>query len=551
MVNAKVSATDMMQERQQKKTGDFRPSGRSTSVAGAAGRPPAKAPAGESPVKRRASSRPASGGKTAVVGSKATGGGKAAAAAAPPTPKSSAASRSTSSPAGAAGRSSSRRPPSPVLTQAGGLIATAGSAEQDGAARRGVGAATQGESREAIQERLLSKGNLQHDDANFMHGRAYVGPMRRAEVTWKSDKKPRADHHAPDWLTATEFEDLAEVLDAKCEQLANLLRLSRKTVLYTGAGISASVIGQAALSGQNKVGWKANKMEAEPTPTHCALGLLGREGIIHGWIQQNHDGLPQKAGFPQESINEIHGSWYDPCNPVVKYSGSLHERAYPWMEQDAATADLVLVLGTSLGGLNADQVAHNAAERSLKPGARGALGTVCINLQQTEQDGTMSLRLFGKSDDILAVVLRKLGLPMPRKSVLRLPKESRVLVPYDAQGRRLPEGSTEKRMWLDLRDGQQIRITEGHNIQGAKQPQFMHIGTARQPGNGVVQHRDPASCSFGVKIEGANMRLGMWWLDTAERGAVEMLPIVNTSPAFERCAGRSAAPQPKTRSANA
>ena len=27
------------------------------------------------------------------------------------------------------------------------------------------------------------------------------------------------------------------------------------------------------------------------------------------WVQQNHDGLPQKAGFPQQDMIEIHGSW--------------------------------------------------------------------------------------------------------------------------------------------------------------------------------------------------------------------------------------------------
>merc|ERR1719375_1389376 len=186
---------------------------------------------------------------------------------------------------------------------------------------------------------------------------------------------------------------------AKVKDLAQLIRISRKTVAYTGAGISASVIGQAALSGANKVGWKGDTRKAEPTFTHYALGFLGRQGLLHGWVQQNHDGLPQKAGFPQERINEIHGSWYDPCNPVVKYSGTLHERAYPWMEEDANSADLVLVLGTSLGGLNADQVATGAAERSITS-REGALGTVCINLQQTDQDGIMTLRFFGRSDDV-------------------------------------------------------------------------------------------------------------------------------------------------------
>ena len=127
-------------------------------------------------------------------------------------------------------------------------------------------------------------------------------------------------------------------------------------VLYTGAGISASAVGQAARSGSATVGFKANPAAARPTLTHFALAFLARQGLVQGWVQQNHDGLPQKAGCPQHVINEIHGSWFDPGNPVVKYSGSLHERAYPWMRQEAETADLVLVLGTSLGGLNADQV---------------------------------------------------------------------------------------------------------------------------------------------------------------------------------------------------
>ena len=38
----------------------------------------------------------------------------------------------------------------------------------------------------------------------------------------------------------------APVMQEKCSNLAALMRMSRKTVLYTGAGISASVIGQAA-----------------------------------------------------------------------------------------------------------------------------------------------------------------------------------------------------------------------------------------------------------------------------------------------------------------
>jgi len=87
-----------------------------------------------------------------------------------------------------------------------------------------------------------------------------------------------------DWLTATEFEDQAQVARAKMAQLATLMRLSKRTVVYSGAGISASAVGQAALSGTNKVGWTGNKTSAIPTPTHHALARLGQAGWIHGWV---------------------------------------------------------------------------------------------------------------------------------------------------------------------------------------------------------------------------------------------------------------------------
>eukprot|EP00746_Dinoflagellata_sp_MGD_P166671 gnl/MRDRNA2_/MRDRNA2_96733_c0_seq1.p1 gnl/MRDRNA2_/MRDRNA2_96733_c0~~gnl/MRDRNA2_/MRDRNA2_96733_c0_seq1.p1 ORF type:complete len:546 (+),score=100.73 gnl/MRDRNA2_/MRDRNA2_96733_c0_seq1:89-1639(+) len=383
---------------------------------------------------------------------------------------------------------------------------------------------------------------LQNTDPLFMHGRFYDGPLQTPKCIWDCKKPPRDDHSAPKWLTASEFQDEEAVAIHKVRQLAALMRISKKTVLYTGAGISASVIGQAARSGQNKQGWKSDTRAAKPTPTHCALGLLGQQGLIHGWVQQNHDGLPQKAGFPQESINEIHGSWYDPSNPVVKYSGTLHERAFPWMEDDAETADLVIVLGTSLGGLNADQVATNAAERSVVS-RHGALGTVCINLQQTEQDGIMTLRLFGKSDHLTRLLLRELGFGSAGARPPAWLRENRALVPYDADGRRLPKGE-RKWMWLDLNERQKVRITPGHNIQGAKQPQYMHIGgkkpvttngVTRQPGVGLgsVVSRQEDTASFVLDIEGVQMRLGIWWLEAALRGGPDALPIVNQRPVFE------------------
>jgi len=411
-------------------------------------------------------------------------------------------------------------------------------------------------------------GFLDHAAPEFMHGALYNGPNQKPKVLWKSDKQPRKDHDAASWLTATEFEDVPAVLAAKAKQLAQLMRFSKRTVVYSGAGISAAVVGQAALSGQNKVGWTGAGTSAQPTPTHYALARLGRTNWIHGWVQQNHDGLPQKAGFPQERICEIHGSWYDPANPVVKYSGSLKAHECEWMEREAAEADLVLVMGTSLGGLNADQVATECASRA----ASGAsLGSVIINLQQTEQDGKMSIKVSARTDDFLALLLRELGLELPDASQLPMMQRTAAgkssgggggrradafpstwsnvplaaLVPYDAKGARLPEGSTMPRMWLDLRPGAKVALSKYHNHQGAKQPNTIHIGARKGQkfngkellnigrGIGAVVGRDDASCAFKLNIESAPIKLGLWWMEAAVRGGPELLPVVNSNPSFE------------------
>merc|ERR1719235_2259792 len=134
--------------------------------------------------------------------------------------------------------------------------------------------------RSAACSRLSQTPFLEHTDPLFMHGRLFEGPNHSPECLWKCQKPPRDDHAAPKWLTASEFEDSKAVAMAKIRQLAALMRMSRKTVLYTGAGISASAVGQAARSGQNVQGWMGNPQAAQPTPTHCALGLLGQHDLI-------------------------------------------------------------------------------------------------------------------------------------------------------------------------------------------------------------------------------------------------------------------------------
>jgi NAD-dependent SIR2 family protein deacetylase len=44
---------------------------------------------------------------------------------------------------------------------------------------------------------------------------------------------------------------------------------------------------------------------AVPNKGHRCLAALARHGHVWRFIQQNHDGLPQKAGMPQRLINEV------------------------------------------------------------------------------------------------------------------------------------------------------------------------------------------------------------------------------------------------------
>merc|ERR1712093_534596 len=179
---------------------------------------------------------------------------------------------------------------------------------------------------------------------------------------------------------AHEYLDHEDVLKEKIKVLAEMLRQSKSAVIYSGAGIStssgikdyASKAGslqkvhdqllkkRTQLKGQGSLGQpkkKVNWLKAEPTFAHKTLTVLHQEGHIKQWVQQNHDGLPQKAGFPQADLNEIHGAWFDPSNTVVQFSGQLREDLFSDLLKWEQETDLCLCVGTSLSGMNADRMA--------------------------------------------------------------------------------------------------------------------------------------------------------------------------------------------------
>ncbi len=165
-----------------------------------------------------------------------------------------------------------------------------------------------------------------------------------------------------------------------------------------------------------------NLDEKEPNIVHTVLADLEKKGIIHAVITQNIDLLHQKAG--SHNVLELHGSplvhrclscgrtWdfkeiadivrndrvpvCDRCHGIVKpdvvfFGEALPQHTLAEAEKEAGSADLMLVLGTSLTVYPAAAI----PEITLQNGGRIAI----INRDPTHLDKYASFR----GDDLKSV----------------------------------------------------------------------------------------------------------------------------------------------------
>jgi len=253
-------------------------------------------------------------------------------------------------------------------------------------------------------------------DAGRWHGLLGQGVgWSLPKVVARSEETARPGYDSRD---ASEYVDVPEVLKAKAKLLAEMwVRSGPDTVLYTGAGLStASGIGDYASKasksiaphkGRTSVG---SRLDLQPTLAHHALAAIEGKGLIGNWVQQNHDRLAQKAGCPQAKINEIHGAWGDMKNQVKMMDDTLRPDLMDWLEAWAKRASMCVALGTSLCGMNADQVPRGVAERFAQSSGEGL---VIIGLQQTPYDDYASLRIWGLCDDIMKLVAKEIGCKVP------------------------------------------------------------------------------------------------------------------------------------------
>jgi len=384
-------------------------------------------------------------------------------------------------------------------------------------------------------------------------------------------------------IAAHEYCDSPAVLRSKVRALAEMIRSARRPVVYTGAGIStaAGVPDYATKAGSKSVACPspdklvegADPFQAgaaiycQPTYSHRAIVSLYRQGHVHEWVQQNHDGLAQRAGMPQEAVNAIHGEWFDPSNPVVPMTGSLRTDNVRRLRATTDSTDLVIAMGSSLSGVMADQIVSGVGKRALreaeqpeaapssvteegegeeaseeagggedskrgtKPTSR-TLGVVIINLQQTRLDRAASLRIWAKLDDVLAMLVKELSIsvpPMAKCGEQHGRANTWAGLPYDAAtGVRQDDPS----LTVGLEAGMVVELKHGN---APMAPAGMS-GTvlARAP------HHDFYTIDFA---DGVQRHLGMWMLEAASRGALERLPLANpkapVEPAAEPAASKA------------
>lgn len=202
-----------------------------------------------------------------------------------------------------------------------------------------------------------------------------------------------------------------------------------------------------------------------PTVTHMSILKLIQEGYCKYLISQNTDGLHRKSGVPPELLSELHGnSNLETCekckkeylrdyrvrcakkvhdhytgrkcvcggklkDSIINFSESLPEIPMEKGFKHANKADLCLVLGSSLTVSPACEMPGNCALNSnllLETVAKNGNNLVICNLQKTPYDSDACLRIFGKTDDVMKLVMQELGLDIPKWKLVR-----RVLIGHE------------------------------------------------------------------------------------------------------------------------
>ena len=265
-----------------------------------------------------------------------------------------------------------------------------------------------------------------------------------------------------------EYFDSPEVLDEKVSLLAEMVINSQHMVAFTGAGISTAcgipdyrsgantvmetgagcwtkkAMGQAAAAAASKNTLRTQIQKAYPSLTHMAMTELMERNHLKYIVSQNVDGLHRKSGIPAHNLSELHGNTNleicEDCgreymrdhrvrvakrcvehrtgrkceNPgcnghlkdtIINFGENLNQNILELGFQNCGAADLCISMGTSLRVSPANEMPQQTAQN-------GGNLVIC-NLQKTPLDNMAALVIHAKCDDIMKLLMEKLGYNIP------------------------------------------------------------------------------------------------------------------------------------------